>query len=155
MREQSSYESEIEEAVTSAERTVFELDTRSSELHRVEARRLERMTRAVRMALVAEVDRAVLTRLHLRLETAIRHAIVTLAELEEIPASQRPTFRPPAPETSNDTFDLDLDRPSGRPTLEVPPPSSEAALSDSPYADVARPASVVIAKVDARAKRSA
>lgn len=154
MRESSSYEAEIEEAIASAERTVMELDSRSSEHHRLEARRLENMTRAVRMALVADVGRAVLMRLHLRLETSIRHASVILAELDEVPASQRPTFRPPALESTLDTFDLDFDRPSARPTREAPPPAYSGAPA-APYADAVRPASVVIPKVDARTKRSA
>lgn len=89
-----AHEAEIEEAILLAERTIAELEARGSEDHLCESRWLEKMTKAIRLALVAEVDVGVLTRLHLRLETSLRRATMLLAEPDEPPPSQRPTLRP-------------------------------------------------------------
>lgn len=91
-----SHEEEIEEAILLAERTITELEARGSDPHLCESRWLEKMTKAIRLALVAEVDVGVLTRLHLRLETSLRRATMLLAEPDEPPPSQRPTMRPAA-----------------------------------------------------------
>jgi hypothetical protein len=89
------HEAEIEEAILLAERTVAELKELRTEKHRAEARWLQKMTRALRLALVADVEAGVLTRLHLRLETALRRAIDFVADPEGPPPSQRPTVPPP------------------------------------------------------------
>jgi len=89
------HEAEIEEAILFAERTVADLRQVRTEKHNAEARWLQKMTRALRLALVADVDAGVLTRLHLRLETALRRAVDFLADPDGPPPSQRPTVPPP------------------------------------------------------------
>lgn len=88
------HEDEIEEAILLAERTIAELEERGTDQHVCESRWLEKMTKALRLALVAQVDVGVRTRLHLRLETSLRRATMLLAEPDEPPPSQRPTLRP-------------------------------------------------------------
>src|SRR5688500_15699389 len=106
---------QIEESLLTAEQTMAELALLDDDLARSEARWLEKMAQALRMALVAGVDTVVLTRLHLRLETALRRAAMFLAEPDAPPPSQRPTFRPPHPQHRDDS-------PSQRPTVRPPPP---------------------------------
>lgn len=129
MRE--SHVREIEEAIAQAEELVATLAERASEAATCEAAWLEKMARALRMALVADVEAAVLTRLHLRLETALRRASSLLAEedsraaeRDELPASQRPTFRPPPPRAAEEE---DVEVPSQRPTVRPALPQGRVA----------------------------
>lgn len=121
------HEAEIEEAILLAERTVRELKELRTEKHRAEARWLQKMTRALRLALVADVDAGVLTRLHLRLETALRRAMNFVVDPDQPPPSQRPTVPPPGA--------------SG--THEIVPPQ----VSETPTVRPARPASDVFPKI--------
>ncbi|NUP06600.1 MAG: hypothetical protein HOW73_11145 [Polyangiaceae bacterium] len=128
----SSHIREIEEAVALAEQVVEALDRRGSEAERHESRWLEKMTHALRVALASDLDIVVLTRLHLRLETSLRRASLLLADTaepraEELPPSQRPTYRPPAQvarSLGRPIADDDDDIPSQRPTT---PPVRQAS----------------------------
>lgn len=123
------HEAEIEEAILLAERTVAELKALRTEKHRAEARWLQKMTRALRLALVADVDAGVLTRLHLRLETALRRAMNLVNDPDAPPPSQRPTVPPPGA--------------SGARELAPPPPH----VSEVPTVRPARSASAIFPKL--------
>jgi len=89
-------ELEVEEAIFLADVKVAELRRNGGSGAANVAMSLERMTHALRLALVSEVEPRLLSRLHLRLETALRSAELLDASGEEVPPSQRPTV-PPKP----------------------------------------------------------
>lgn len=148
-----SHAREIEEAIAQAEELVGELVECGGRAEGCEAAWLDKMAQALRMALVADLEPAVLTRLHLRLETAVRRASALLAEhevdafdaplSEEVPASQRPTFRPPPPPRAVEVgADGEAEVPSQRPTVR-------------PVLPQGRVASGFIARVDTKKRESA
>lgn len=136
MRDAKILHAEIEESICVAEETIAQLSSLDGEQPACESRWLEKMTQALRLALVAGVDTALLTRLHLRLETSQRRASMLLAQAEQVPASQRPTYRPPPGEQSVDLDGLieatrretESGPPSQHPTYRPPPRESSTTL---------------------------
>ncbi len=136
MRDAKTLHAEIEESICVAEETIAQLSRVEGEQSACEARWLEKMTQALRLALVAGVDAALLTRLHLRLETSQRRASMLLAQAEQVPPSQRPTYRPPPGEQSVDLDSLiqatrretESGLPSQHPTYRPPPRESSTTL---------------------------
>jgi hypothetical protein len=89
-------ELEVEEAIFLAEVKIAELRRTGGNGATNVAMSLERMTHALRLALASDVEPRLLSRLHLRLETALRSAELLDSAGEEVPPSQRPTV-PPKP----------------------------------------------------------
>lgn len=131
------FEMQIEQAAIDAEQLASELEAREAKGAAFMARGLRRMARDVRLSLVVEVSHEALTRLHLKLESAMRVAsaalLSTLAQPDDDqpPISQRPTIPPPPMFSAKDLFsrDLDSEEPmSERDKATVKPP----ALSEIP-----------------------
>lgn len=105
MRTRTLREFEVEEAVLVADGKIAELKRSGSPRAIAHAASLERMSHALRLALVAEVEERLLARLHLRLETALRASELLGAESEELPPSQRPTLPPGEGERPQEVWD--------------------------------------------------
>ncbi|MFO0554736.1 MAG: hypothetical protein U0271_40535 [Polyangiaceae bacterium] len=117
MTQLTAMDLEIEDAIANGDDRVAELRARGETTAGQVANELERMVRALRLAVVADVDPKLLSRLHLRLETALRRADYLLSEREDIPASQRPTL-PPGLGDDPEEILQDRDRPTFRPPAQ-------------------------------------
>ena len=107
-------EMQIEQAAIDAEELAIELEAREAKGAVFMARGLRKLARDVRLSLVVEVSPEALTRLHLKLESAVRVAgaalLSTLGEKEEgPPQSQRPTIPPPATFSARVLFSKELE----------------------------------------------
>jgi hypothetical protein len=121
LRSRSWREFEVEEAILIADGKIAELRRTGTTHASATAASLERMSHALRLALVAEVEERLLSRLHLRLETALRAADLLAVTTDEVPPSQRPTLPPPNGQTPQDIWDRapTSERPTLRPARTV------------------------------------
>ncbi len=132
----------LEECIAQAEHAIYELAFFD---HLDEARdlglNLRRATQALQLALVADAEPAILTRIQLRIETMTRQCAGVMARCEEVPVSQRPTAPPPSGldpvALTNDP--TPSDRPTIRPNapatpLRPPPPSAKSSGVVSKFA---------------------
>lgn len=115
----------LEECITHAEHASYELAFFD---HQPEARELaldiHRATQALRLALVADAEPAILTRIQLRLETLTRQSAAVIARCESLPASQRPTAPPPFGMDPVALLSADEPTPSDRPTIRPDAPAN-------------------------------
>jgi hypothetical protein len=114
-----------EETIHLAERACADLEAHPSDaVARALAEGLRQAAQSLRLALVADADASILTRIQCRLEALMHQAPSVLASCEAKPASQRPTAPPPSSLDPVALFDEapHSDRPTIRPGSHAPSP---------------------------------
>lgn len=141
----------FEETMAHAERTCVDLEAYPhDEVARVLAEGLRRAAQSLRLAVVADADPSILSRIKTRLDTLVHQAPGVLAACEAKPASQRPTAPPPASLDPLALFERapNSERPTLRPVSDGAP-AQGAPPADAPPVRVPPARSGVVSKVDA------